>query len=362
MRILAFAFVGCLTAQDSRPGAEVLFAEFGTRLEQPRAAVRADGTVVLVFVRDRKEICCAVRAAGATEFAPPAVARKVQDLAVGRRRGPRVALTDKAIVVSYIESRFDGKRTQGSRDLLVIRSTDLGKTWSQPRRVNSVEHSAAEGLHALAATRDGKVGALWLDPRDEPKGMKLCFAESSDDGASFPSDRIVYRSPTGSICECCHPSLAYDAGGLPVAMWRNSVAGDRDLFVASSAPGKPFSEVGPAGQGHWKLAACPMDGGDMALLRGTPVTVWRREDAVFAAKKVGEEQRLGRGEQPVVAIGPKGAFAAWQEGQQIVELGLEGEGRKRALGAGAWPVAISTGEVFAERGDGERIRLVRLGG
>ena len=341
MRAFALAFVCCLPAQDSRPEAQVLFPDFGQKLEQPRAAVAADG---------------------AGEFSAPTVARAVPDIAVGLRRGPRVAVTDQAIVVSYMESRFDGKKSHGSRDLLVLRSTDRGQTWSLPKRVNSVEHSAAEGLHSLAATRGGKVGVLWLDPRGEPKGMKLWFAESKDDGASFGPDAVVYRSPSGAVCECCHPSLAYGADGLPVALWRNSLAGDRDLFVATSTPAKPLSDIKPAGQGHWKLAGCPMDGGDLALADGKPITIWRRESQVFVSRRVGEEEKLGDGEQPALAIGPRGAFAAWQEGAQLVARDLEVGSKKRVLGPGAWPVAIATGEVFAERHEGERIRLVRLGG
>jgi hypothetical protein len=71
-------------------------------------------------------------------------------LALGRHRGPRISIAGDALVVTAIlGSKVDGG------DLLAWRSTDDGRTWSAPVRLNSVADSAREGLHGL-----GGAGAL----------------------------------------------------------------------------------------------------------------------------------------------------------------------------------------------------------
>ncbi|KAJ3054740.1 hypothetical protein HK102_011471, partial [Quaeritorhiza haematococci] len=49
-------------------------------------------------------------------------------------------------------------------------------------------------------------------------------------------------------------------------MWRNSLKGARDLFLADSSDGgRTFSPAEKLGRGTWPLNACPMDGGAVAV-------------------------------------------------------------------------------------------------
>ena len=74
-----------------------------------------------------------------------------------------------------------------------------------------------------------------------------------------------------------------DASGRILVMWRNALAGSRDLYWASSTDGgKTFSAGKKLGIGTWLLSACPMDGGDLTVDRdGVAETIWRREDLRF---------------------------------------------------------------------------------
>jgi hypothetical protein len=55
-----------------------------------------------------------------------------------------------------------------------------------------------------------------------------------------------------------------------------------------------------------------MDGGALSVSQGgQAITVWRRENTIYAAKPHGSERRLGLGEQPTIAATPSGPCIAW---------------------------------------------------
>jgi hypothetical protein len=237
-------------------------------------------------------------------------------LALGLSRGTRiVALADGGAVVTAIA----GKQGHGrDENLYAWRSVPGEKPedmlgWSEAVRVNDVEGSAREGLHAFAIGPRDELFSAWIDLR-ESKSV-LYGARSEDRGRSWSTPAVVYRSPEGSICECCAPALAFDEQGELFAMWRNQLGGSRDLHVARSKDGgRTFGEARKQGLGTWKLAACPMDGGSIAsLAAGLVTSVWRREGTLYRSDAAEPEHEFARGEQPVIARGPGGAWIGWSE-------------------------------------------------
>ena len=182
--------------------------------KQPQVAVDARGRIYIAFGRGNT-----VRLASSTDGGRSYdvnTVGEVGSLALGMRRGPRVAATDSSIVVTAIGGR-EGKGRDG--DVLAWCSEDGGKTWAGPTRINAVEGSAREGLHGMAAGPEGRVYCTWLDLRSEK--MEIYGALSKDGGATWEPDVLVYRSPDGSVCTCCHPSAAFGPDGTLHVMWRN---------------------------------------------------------------------------------------------------------------------------------------------
>lgn len=273
---------------------------------QPQVAVDRGGRIYVAFGVGNA-IRCARSDDGGRTFDASTVGA-VDALSLGMRRGPRVAVAGDAVVVSAIGGR-EGKGRDG--DLLAWRSADGGKTWAGPTRVNTVAGSAREGLHGMAAGPDGSAYCTWLDLRD--RQTEVYGARSRDGGATWEPDRLVYRSPGGSVCQCCHPSVAYGPDGTLCVMWRNLIQGARDLYLARSGDGgATFGPAEKLGEGTWPLNACPMDGGAVAAGPGGLVeTIWMREGVVFAARPGGPERRLGRGVQGWTAAGPAGPYSVW---------------------------------------------------
>jgi hypothetical protein len=273
--------------------------------KQPQVA--ANGQRAVVTFGAGNAIYVTASADGGRTFAKPVTVAEPGVISLGRHRGPRVALAGDAIVVTVIAGPT-GRGVDG--DVLAFRSTDGGRTWSTGIRVNDASGSAREGLHTMAAS-GRNVFAAWLDLRS--KGTKIYGSVSRDGGLTWSKNTVVYASPDGSVCECCHPSAAIDHTGHVYVMFRNSLAGSRDLYVArSSDGGQSFAHAVKMGSGTWQLNACPMDGGGLALTNvGKALTVWRRGKEIFTAADDRSEEKLGLGKDPAIAMSAKGAHTAW---------------------------------------------------
>src|SRR5260221_1106978 len=243
---------------------------------QPQLA--AIGQRVALVFGEGDSIYFAGSGDGGRTFSSPVAVPSHGSLALGRHRGPRVALIGDAIVVTAILAT-----EKGSGDLFAWRSTDDGRTWSTPVRLNAVAAAAREGLHGMSGS--GQLGAaVWLDLR--APGTHLRAAVSTDAGATWSDDRLVYESPSGTICQCCHPSVVVSSTGDVSVMFRNALDGSRDLYLATSRDGgRTFEPATKLGTGTWKIDGFPMDGGRFALDdRAAVGTVWRRGKHWFFAR------------------------------------------------------------------------------
>ncbi len=272
---------------------------------QPQACVSSKGIINVTFGVGEEVYYCSV---DDEKLSAPLVAFRVPNISLGMRRGPRIAHTGTALVITAIGGA-QGKGRDG--DVLAYRSLDNGKSWLGPVKVNDVDASAREGLHAMTTSENGTLWCVWLDLRE--KGTQLFAAKSVDHGATWSNNVLVYRSPDGSVCECCHPSIVASGDSLHI-VFRNSLKGNRDMYLVSSHDGgATFDNAVRIGRNNWQLNACPMDGGMLAVDKSQKLfTVWRRDRSVFSAEPMRiSETLLGVGEQPWVASNDDGFYITW---------------------------------------------------
>ncbi len=274
---------------------------------QPQAAVDQQGNIFVAYGSGER-IFCSVSTDGGRTYESPVLVGQIEKLALGKRRGPRIAAAGDNVVITA--------SGHAQRDLLAWQSTDKGKTWQGPVTVNDVAGVTPEALHAMAAGPNGEFYCVWLDLRGKPQniGQQIFGSVSTDGGRTWSSNQLIYRSPSGTVCECCHPAVTYDRQGQLHVMWRNSLDGKRDMFTSISRDGgRTFAPAVKLGTGSWRLDACPMDGGYLAVPEpGKLTTVWRREQQVFRTDSGSRgEQLLGVGEQPWAAATAEGAWLVW---------------------------------------------------
>lgn len=293
---------------------------------QPQLAVAPSGRIHVVFGKDN--IIYHTASEDGRKFSTPVKVGVLEKLALKMRRGPRVTATDGVVLVTAI-SHADG-------NFHAWTSTDAGKTFRETEPVNSVLKSAREGLHAVAGDGRGKVAAVWID--DRTGAMQLWGRFSKDGGVTWGEEKNVYSAPHGPICPCCHPSVSFAPSGEVAIMWRNSLAGSRDMhFSTTSDDGQTFSPARKLGEGTWKIDGCPMDGGGIAAdPEGNWITVWRRETQLFESEVGGPEQRFGFGRQPVIGFAGKDRVVVWeQNGPLMLKRGDEKPLQLAAPGASA---------------------------
>lgn len=268
---------------------------------EAQAAVTRDGRFVVVFGSGQSVYEAHETAPGS--WAAPAKVADLPGLGLGMRRGPRVAVSGS----TWLVTAPTGARMTG--DLYAFVSQNEGKSWVGPARINDAPGKAPEGLNGLSAAPGGGFTAVWLDGRNKDTTL---WISSSKDGVSWTKNKELYRSPSGSVCECCHPTVALSPQGEQVVFWRNSVGGFRDMFAGVLDKGT-LAKSTKLGKGSWKLDACPMDGGALALApSGNRFAVWRREDGVYLSDLAGgSEMLVGEGMQPWATAGTGDVWVCW---------------------------------------------------
>lgn len=305
------------------------------RAREPQVAVTGRRAYVVYGVDDALFLS---RSDGGKAFSSPIRIGSAGRLALGMRRGPRIMAAGDRVVVTAVY----GKRGSGADgDLLAWRSSDGGRTWAGPATVSDAPGAAREGLHGMAISPSGTVACTWLDLRD--KGTEVWASVSSDGGATWRKNVRVYRSPDGTVCECCHPSAAFGKPNELHVMFRNWLGGARDMYLASSTDGgASFGSALKLGQGTWKLNACPMDGGALVVsANGVVKTAWRRADRVFLCVPGASEQDLGEGAQPWIAFGRRSENLVWQRDQSMLAA-TEAKADPVRLSSGGNPVVASS--------------------
>jgi hypothetical protein len=315
---------------------------------EPQMVTR--GSIVMMTFGAGKQIYFSSSTNGGETFSDPVKVAEGAVLPLTRHRGPRIALAGSAIVITAVTGKklSEGAHAHGlptDGDLIAWRSTDGGKSWSKGIVVNDVPGAPTEGLHALASDAKGNLFAVWLDKRSA-KGTKL-YGSRSTDGVHWSKNVLIYDSPEGTICECCHPSAAIDAEGQILVMWRNWLDGARDMYLAKSRDGVAFNKPAKLGEGSWQLNACPMDGGGLVASEKQVVTAWRRGEQVYIDEPGHPEKAIGAGKDVAIAVSHDKVYAIWTSAGMIVAW-TAGKSTEVAK-SGAFPTlaSLADGSVLA---------------
>lgn len=237
---------------------------------------------------------------------------------------PRLAAGPDGLYLGWVEA-IDGGPDVAYR---VARSTDGGRTFSEPVRVHGGEASRP-GFTALAVGPDGAVQCGWLDGRNQAQQPFVALRPAGAEG--FRPERLVYpgRDDQG-VCPCCDVALARAPDGTQVVAFRNSDSGDRDVWLSRTLPGEPgeFEPPVPVTSGHWAFEGCPHDGPSLAMVGDRLHVLWMDAHTGknriyharsplgawdFEPREVNPRAAGSQGHPKLVATGSGTLHAVWDE-------------------------------------------------
>jgi hypothetical protein len=164
---------------------------------------------------------------------------------------PGIPFEDKPyIVADNSRSKYAGNLYVGwtrwrltDSQMVISRSTDDGKTWSQPIEIDAHpglprdDNGAAEGFDG-AVGPDGTLYVIWSQDDD------LMFTSSRDGGKSFArAGAVIHTAPIMFAIDTLErangfPQIAVDPKSKRIYVtWSDYRNGDLDVFIASSSDG-----------------------------------------------------------------------------------------------------------------------------
>jgi hypothetical protein len=130
----------------------------------------------------------------------------------------------------------------GNPDILAIRSSDDGATWSGPVRVNDDAGTTAQWFPWVDFDDDGVAHVIWYDRRNHAMNIDVYYAQSSDGGQTFDVNVRVTEE-----------------GFPPVLPWDSSVdfIGDYNGIAADVNTAYPFYQDSRRGEQDVYVALIP---------------------------------------------------------------------------------------------------------
>ncbi len=125
-------------------------------------------------------------------------------------------------------------------NIVFIRSTDAGITWSAPLRIDDAPNGQ-QFFPAISATSDGRVSVVWNDTRNQPNSnyFNAYFTSSPDNGVTWDTPNVRVSSQTSNAGGT---NFIGDYNGMDATSaaiypcWTDIRTGDEDIWVAKGVP------------------------------------------------------------------------------------------------------------------------------
>lgn len=177
----------------------------------------------------------------------------------------------------------------GNPDIIAVRSSDGGNTWSTPVKVNDDTGTEAQFFPWVTTDENGTIYAVWYDRRHNGVDLDVYMSSSTDGGATWDANTRI----TGSSFT---PVLPWEGGAADFIGDYNAVAADsNDVF--------PFYQDSRSGIQDVYVSVVPVGGGGPTPVNVTLTSIaaedgWVRESSE-TSNVGGTARATGSGSRPI---------------------------------------------------------------
>jgi hypothetical protein len=180
---------------------------------------------------------------------------------------PKIALGPGGeIYVSY--TRLGSRPYTG--DIRFARSLDGGRTFAAPVTINDDGLETGHRFDTLAVSADGTVFVVWIDKRDLERALA---AHEAYAGAALyyttSRDRgasfAANRRIKDHVCECCRIAHAFDGAGRLVLAWRDVMPGSVRDHALVRLTADRTGPIERVTTDGWAIEGCPHHGPGLAI-------------------------------------------------------------------------------------------------
>lgn len=167
------------------------------------------------------------------------------------------ARPDGSLLVVYpvkLGMKQNGQHRHPYGELRAQASTDGGRTWSEPKRVDGDEGRRGHNFADLAVRPGGDAVVSWLDSRAGKQGVQAAVVKS--DLTVTPAQTIDPLT-----CQCCRTALFASSTGDVILAYRDLTESKvRNMAWAVSRSGADFELRGDVADDAWAVNGCPESG------------------------------------------------------------------------------------------------------
>ena len=276
----------------------------------PDAEIAKDGSIHVAYVAGEDVFYIASTNAGKTFTAPLRVNSEPGTAHPANMfRGPDVAIGKNGrIHVIWYVNAYQRKLPQDQWGVFYSHR-DPGQT-AFSKAVN-LNHKPSDN-YSLAADEKGNVAVVWM-------AGGVFVNTSKDNGETFSTaEQVEVADP----CECCASRASYSPNGSLLISYRDKTANIRDMHLLVRAPGAATFTKEKISGTPWEVTGCPMTGTYLANAGKEEIAAWETKGQIFYARidpttgkrKTNEIKVAERGKWPVALADRNGnVLISWKE-------------------------------------------------
>lgn len=301
-------------ALPSLAGDRVQFASTPGNGQVPDAEIDSAGTIHLAYVSG-SDAYYAKSTDGGKSFSPPLRINSEQGSVhpPNMYRGPDLAIGKQGRVhVIWYVNSYQRKLPKEQWGVFYSYLDPSQSAFVEGRNLN---HKPSDN-YSLAADDAGNVAVVWM-------AGKLFVSSSADNGTTFGKPETVSLADP---CECCGSRAFFSRDGALYIAYREKANNMRDMHLLRRAPGQPAFTTQKISSTPWQVNGCPMTGtfltgakNDLLMAFETKGQIsYARLNSTGAFATPKEIKAADRGKWPIALAAPDGmVLVSWKNGSTL---------------------------------------------